>query len=187
MAVSLFRWRGEILGVAGTIGLHDVCSQLVSWIQVTDDGSVVNITSNAFQNLTQPDWVASWNTLADKNTVKAGTYLDIPVNCSCGNPSVSSDYGLFLTYPVVTGTGSNLSGIASDFNTSVDLVKRFNPGIVWDNAQPTQYAFIPIPGISFSVTDYESSFLIVEKLGMQFSLCWADSHPLFYVIMQNVK
>ncbi|XP_024375989.1 chitin elicitor receptor kinase 1-like [Physcomitrium patens] len=124
--------------------------------QVTDDGSVVNITSNAFQNLTQPDWVASWNTLADKNTVKAGTYLDIPVNCSCGNPSVSSDYGLFLTYPVVTGTGSNLSGIASDFNTSVDLVKRFNPGIVWDNAQPTQYAFIPIPDRNGNYTPYGS-------------------------------
>jgi chitin elicitor receptor kinase 1 len=81
--------------------------------------------------------------------VSAGASLYIPVNCSCGNPGVDSRYGLFLTYPVVTGMGGNLSGIASDFNASTDVVKKFNPSVVWDNSQPTQYAFIPVTGANF--------------------------------------
>lgn len=65
--------------------------------------------------------------------MKVGIYLDIFVNCLCGNFSVSFDYGFFLMYLVVIGMGSNLSGIVLDFNISVDFVKWFNLGIVWDN------------------------------------------------------
>lgn len=84
--------------------------------------------------------------LTDANFITSGQYLTIPVNCSCGNPAVSSGHYIFLTFVVEGGTGGNLSGIASQFNSSVDLMRSFNPGVVWDNSQPTQYAFIPLPG-----------------------------------------
>ncbi|MFS7967144.1 putative non-specific serine/threonine protein kinase [Helianthus anomalus] len=29
--------------------------------------------------------------------------INVMVNCSCGNSSVSKDYGLFLTYPLRVG------------------------------------------------------------------------------------
>ncbi|XP_073387977.1 chitin elicitor receptor kinase 1-like isoform X2 [Physcomitrium patens] len=110
-------------------------------VQATD--TIENITAIVYENLTQLNWVTGLNSISDPNYVETDRFLVIPVNCSCGNPTVSSDYGLFLTYPVVAGTGGNLSGIASEFNASEDLVRKLNPNVVWENSQPTQYAFIP--------------------------------------------
>lgn len=121
--------------------------------QVLKDNSYTNISTDIYQNLTQPSWIATGS-----DFVKAGAYLNIPVNCSCGDPGVNSSYGLFLTYPVVAGTGGNLNGIASGFNTSTELLRRFNPNIVWDNSQPTQYAFIPVPGTIVSINAKSHSF-----------------------------
>lgn len=120
--------------------------KLSLWFQVAGADTLGNITATTYQNLTQESWVAAANNLVDPNSIAAGQYLEIPVNCSCDNPAVSPDHYLFLTYVVAGGSGGNLSGIASDFNTSTDLIKKFNPGVVWDNSQPTQYAFIPLPG-----------------------------------------
>lgn len=119
---------------------------------VSKADSLSNITSNIYENLSQPNWVAS---LPSNSIVPAGTYLYIPVNCSCGNPTASPDYGLFLTYPVVAGTGSNISGIAKDFNTSTELLKKFNKDIIWDDSQPTQYAFIPVADVNGNYPPYE--------------------------------
>lgn len=122
--------------------LGDIYAQIFLLVfQVHEDNSYTNISSSIYQNLTQANWIAS-----GPDFVKAGTYLNVPVNCSCGDPNVNSSYGLFLTYPVVAGWGGNLSGIASNFNSTTDLIKKFNPNIVWDNSQPTQYAFIPVAG-----------------------------------------
>jgi chitin elicitor receptor kinase 1 len=50
-----------------------------------------------------------------------------------------------------------LTGIASQFNASVDLVKAFSPGVVWDNSQPTQYAFIPLPDTNYNASNSGTS------------------------------
>lgn len=128
---------------------------MVLWFQVTGTDSLDSITSITYENLTQNSWVEASNPLADPNFLTSGQFLDIPVNCSCDNPGSSPDHYIFLTYVVLGGTGGNLSGIASDFNTSTALITQFNPGVVWDNAQSNQYAFIPLPG----TTNVKSQFL----------------------------
>jgi len=124
---------------------QSVCWRGLGVHQVVTGNSLTNITGSVYENLTQPSWVASLNSLS--NYAPAGMYLRVPVQCSCGNPDVSSEYGLFVTYPVVAGTGGNISGIATDFNTTTDVLKKFNKNVVWENSQPTQYAFIPVTGI----------------------------------------
>jgi len=127
--------------------------------QVTGGDNLDSITATTYQNLTQDSWVVATNNLVDPNLVTAGQFLEIPVNCSCDN-SASSDHYLFLTYVVLGGTGGNLSGIASDFNSSTELIKKFNPAVVWDNSQPTQYAFIPLPGTNSVALCISYSLLI---------------------------
>lgn len=123
-----------------------------SFVQVPEAESVSNISSIVYENLTQPSWVASTNSLRSASgTVAANTPLEIPVNCSCGKPSFPEYGGLFVTYPVVAGTAGNLTGIAGTFNTTADVVKKLNPNVVWENDQPTQYAFIPIRGTTHPV------------------------------------
>lgn len=51
--------------------------------------------------------------------------LNVTVNCSCGDKTVSPDYGLFVTYPL--RIGESLESVAAANNLSVDLVRRYNP------------------------------------------------------------
>ena len=51
---------------------------------------------------------------------------------------------------VAAGKAGNVSGIASDYNTTQELLKQYNPNVVWDNSQPNQIAFIPVTGIQMS-------------------------------------
>ncbi|KAG0504121.1 hypothetical protein KC19_N018700 [Ceratodon purpureus] len=112
--------------------------------------------------------------IVDTNYVVIGSPLYIPFTCDCFNDqllhnfqyvvqSSDSPYSIAtFTYDnltteswvgtanslpdvhfVITGT-SNLNGIASNFNTSADLLRKFNPSVLWTDFQPTQYAFIPV-------------------------------------------
>lgn len=112
------------------------------FLQVSGADTVNNISSVIYQNLTTPSAILEASS--------SGSYLQIPINCSCGDPTVSSDYGLFLTYVVAAGKAGNVSGIASDYNTTQELLKQYNPNVVWDNSQPNQIAFIPVTGIQMS-------------------------------------
>ncbi|XP_076896371.1 chitin elicitor receptor kinase 1-like [Bidens hawaiensis] len=48
------------------------------------------------------------------------------VNCSCGDTSVSKDYGLFVTYPL--RPEDTLKSVASAANLSSELIRSYNPG-----------------------------------------------------------
>jgi chitin elicitor receptor kinase 1 len=117
------------------------------FLQVSGGDTVDNITSVVYQNLTTTSAIVEASSLSNANSITSGSYLQIPINCSCGDPTVSSDYGLFLTYVVAAGKAGNVSGIASDYNTTQELLKQYNPNVVWDNSQPNQIAFIPVTGI----------------------------------------
>jgi LysM repeat protein len=109
-------------------------------VQRSDD--IESITSTVYEDLTQKNWVATWNALADPNFILTGADFKIPVKCFCGNPSVSLSYGLFLTY--VLAGGHNLSSLASEFNTTEALLRNYNPSVNWNDSQTVQYAFIPV-------------------------------------------
>ncbi|XP_021856599.2 chitin elicitor receptor kinase 1-like isoform X2 [Spinacia oleracea] len=69
-----------------------------------------------------------------------GGNLNVTVNCSCGNSSVSVDYGLFVTYPL--RSGDSLSSIAQANNLSASLLQRYNPGANFNSGNGLVY----IPG-----------------------------------------
>ncbi|XP_010252498.1 PREDICTED: lysM domain receptor-like kinase 3 isoform X2 [Nelumbo nucifera] len=97
------------------------------------------IAKTYYANLTTSDWLASLNSYSATNIPDNGQ-VNVTVNCSCGDSSVSNDYGLFVTYPL--RPGENLTSVASDFNLSsrLDLLQRYNPN---SNFSSGQLVFIP--------------------------------------------
>ncbi|KAH9318887.1 hypothetical protein KI387_020656, partial [Taxus chinensis] len=71
--------------------------------------------------------------------IPAGATVNVSVNCSCGDASVSNDYGLFLTYPL--RDADNLSSLAQLSNTTPALLTEYNPNLNFNQGQGI--AFIP--------------------------------------------
>ena len=63
-----------------------------------DTYDIVAKTNHA--NLTMPEWLQKFNSYDPNKTLPSNSTLNVTVNCSCGNSSVSEDYGLFITYPL---------------------------------------------------------------------------------------
>lgn len=106
--------------------------------------------------------------------------MKIPVQCFCGDPRVSLGYGLFLTYVVAACTAGNVSGLASNFNTSEALLRVYNPLVVWNNSQPEQYAFIPVadetgsyPQFDFGSSDADDITIAGVLLGIAYGVAGA--------------
>ena len=68
--------------------------------------------------------------------------MNVTVNCSCGDPNVSKDYGLFETYPI--RPGENLSSIAAEFGIGESLIQSYNPGVNFSSGKGI--VFIPTKG-----------------------------------------
>lgn len=112
-------------------------------VQRTDD--IESISTTVYEDLTQKNWVVSWNAIAEPNFILTDSILKVPVRCFCGDPLVSLSYGLFATYVVVAG--DNPSTVATTFNTTEAVVMRYNPSVNWNSSSSTaQYAFIPVTG-----------------------------------------
>lgn len=85
------------------------------------------IASQKFEFLTTVSAMTSANGATSLDAIYPENILKIPVNCSCGDPSVSSQYGLFATY--VALANDNLEGLAKKFNISGDTLQSYNPGV----------------------------------------------------------
>ncbi|XP_020532385.1 lysM domain receptor-like kinase 3 [Jatropha curcas] len=83
------------------------------------------IAEYRYSNLTSVPWLERFNFYAG-SMIPEDAVINVTVNCSCGDSSVSKDYGLFITYPLRPEDG--LSSIASQFNISADLLQRYNVG-----------------------------------------------------------
>ncbi|MED6137177.1 LysM domain receptor-like kinase 3 [Stylosanthes scabra] len=75
----------------------------------------------------------------DPNHVPVNAKVNVTVNCSCGNSSVSKDYGLFVTYPLEQG--DTLLKIANDTKLDAKLLQSYNPGVNF--SQGSGIVFIP--------------------------------------------
>ncbi|MBA0670542.1 hypothetical protein Goklo_029463, partial [Gossypium klotzschianum] len=87
------------------------------------------IATEYYSNLTTVNWLQPFNTYPPTNIPDTGT-VRVVVNCSCGDATISKDYGLFVTYPL--RPGENLSYVLTQANLSSDLsglVQRYNPGV----------------------------------------------------------
>ncbi|KAK6141193.1 hypothetical protein DH2020_025076 [Rehmannia glutinosa] len=83
------------------------------------------VAGTYYANLTTVDWLQRFNSYPAWNIPDTGAVLNVTVNCSCGDPDVSRDYGLFVTYPL--RVGENLESVAATSNVSADWVRRYNP------------------------------------------------------------
>jgi chitin elicitor receptor kinase 1 len=71
--------------------------------------------------------------------------LNVSVNCSCGDSSVSKDYGLFMTYPLQPN--DTLNSIANQTNVTQELLQRYNVG--FNFSRGTGVVYIPTKGDLF--------------------------------------
>ncbi|XP_078175374.1 chitin elicitor receptor kinase 1-like isoform X2 [Carex rostrata] len=85
-----------------------------------------SIAKDIYANLTNTYSLTKFNSYPTNN-ISSGATVNVTVNCSCGNSSVSDQYGLFETYPLQSG--ENASSVASTYNISAELVAKYNPGV----------------------------------------------------------
>lgn len=84
------------------------------------------IAEQRYVNLTTAAWIQRFNTY-DPNRIPDTGQVNVTVNCSCGDSSVSKDYGLFVTYPL--RQGETLNSVSSAANLSSDLIRSYNPEV----------------------------------------------------------
>ncbi|KAJ9551716.1 hypothetical protein OSB04_015761 [Centaurea solstitialis] len=83
------------------------------------------IAERRYANLTSAEWIRRFNGY-DPTRIPDFARVNVTVNCSCGDGSVSKDYGLFVTYPL--REGETLDSVSSAANLSSELIRRYNPG-----------------------------------------------------------
>lgn len=83
------------------------------------------IATEVFANLTDEYWVQRVN-LFEPVQIPDFAYINVTVNCTCGNKHVSKDYGLFATYPL--RPGEDLKSLALESGVPMMLLEQFNAG-----------------------------------------------------------
>ncbi|KAJ8426198.1 hypothetical protein Cgig2_008915 [Carnegiea gigantea] len=125
--------------------------------QVHKAETYTTIANNSYANLTTVNWIAKFNSFP-ANNVPMNAFINVTVNCSCGDSRVSKKYGLFLTYPL--RPEDNLTGLVQTMNTTVDLLRKYNPNVNFNGGKGI--VFIPAQDVFFV---YDR--LGVEKKGKQ--------------------
>lgn len=93
-----------------------------------------------FADLTTGEWLSKMN-LLDPNDIPEGVTINVTVNCSCGDPRVSTEYGLFLTYPIRNGEG--LTEVAAESGLPAEVIRRYNRGSNFSGG----LVFVPAKGL----------------------------------------
>lgn len=99
------------------------------------------VASFAFANLTTEDWVRRVN-IYEPTRIPDYVFINVTVNCSCGDKHISRDYGLFTTYPL--RPDQNLSSVAAEAGVAPQLLQRYNPGTNFTAG--TGLVFVPARG-----------------------------------------
>ncbi|KAK8546693.1 hypothetical protein V6N13_067888 [Hibiscus sabdariffa] len=126
------------------------------------------IASEYYSGLTTPDWLQRFNSFPATNIPDIGV-VNVVVNCSCGDPAISRDYGLFITYPL--RQNDTLSTVLTQTNLSSDLsglVQSYNPGANFSSGAGLVY--IPGRGISGGAIAGISIAAIVVALLLAFGI-----------------
>ncbi|XP_010488178.1 PREDICTED: chitin elicitor receptor kinase 1-like [Camelina sativa] len=87
------------------------------------------------------------------NNIPPSATLNVLVNCSCGDESVSKDYGLFVTYPL--RPEDSLDMIAKSSGVPGDIISRYNPGV--DFSSGNGIVFVPGRDPSGAFPHFKSS------------------------------
>lgn len=126
--------------------------------------TIDNLVRTKFNNLSQISWVLSANSAADANSLTPGSFLSIPLNCSCGNPDISTTYGLFLTY--VVKDGDTLASLSQKFGIQAGLLREYNRHVDIDNLFAyTDIIFVPAKDGSGVYPPFDLSAVNASKQG----------------------
>ncbi|KAL2629729.1 hypothetical protein R1flu_014415 [Riccia fluitans] len=117
------------------------------------DDTITEIAEDLYENLSRNEWISKANPSIKDTTIYEGLRLNIPVNCSCGDPDISLEYGLFVTYPL--RSGDNVSGLAEQFQTDELTIQKYNPSVNWNRLSPGE-DIIYIPQREYSTGQYPS-------------------------------
>jgi len=104
----------------------------------------MKVAETYFANLTTYESLEANNSYAATN-IPVGASLTVPVTCSCGGSSVSTEYGLFITYPL--RPGDTLVSLAAETGLSTTLLQSYNPGVYF--SQGSGLVYIPGKGDKF--------------------------------------
>lgn len=102
------------------------------------------IADSNFSGLTTEDWLSRVNSY-DPNRIPDSVPINVTVNCSCGDPRVSRDYGLFATYSL--RHNQSLPGVAAAAGVPVELIRAYNPGVDFGSGEGI--FFVPAKGQMF--------------------------------------
>ncbi|KAF7092371.1 hypothetical protein CFC21_094862 [Triticum aestivum] len=109
--------------------------------RVVTGETYASIASN-FNNLTTADWLQATNSYPPNN-IPDDAIVNATVNCSCGDAGISTDYGLFRTFPL--RDWDTLASVAATRDLSspeqMDTLRRYNPGM--DGATGSGIVYIP--------------------------------------------
>ncbi|CAO2816656.1 unnamed protein product [Amaranthus hypochondriacus] len=94
--------------------------------QIKSGDTYISIAGTDYANLTTVDRLKSSNDYPSTN-LPVGRDVNVLVNCSCGDSSVSKEYGLFVTYPL--RVGDSLNSIARQTTVNASLLQQYNPGV----------------------------------------------------------
>ncbi|XBI50768.1 hypothetical protein VPH35_114128 [Triticum aestivum] len=108
---------------------------------VATGDTYVSIASN-YINLTTADWLQATNSYPPNN-IPDVAIVNVTVNCSCGDARISTDYGLFRTFPLRDWETLKSVAATRDFSSpeQMDLLSRYNPGM--DGVTGSGLVYIP--------------------------------------------
>ncbi|KAK7401248.1 hypothetical protein VNO78_12582 [Psophocarpus tetragonolobus] len=109
-----------------------------------------HVATSVFSNLTDVAWLRKFNDYPPNNIPDTG-FLNVTVNCSCGNSDVSN-YGLFVTYPL--RPGETLGTVAANLSLDSGLLQRYNPSVNFNQGSGLVY----VPG-----KDQNGSYVLLQS------------------------
>ncbi|KFK39482.1 hypothetical protein AALP_AA3G249900 [Arabis alpina] len=110
------------------------------------------LATKDYANLTTVESLQRTNPFPPEN-IRPSAMLNVLVNCSCGDETVSKDYGLFVTYPL--RIEDSLDSIAVSSGVSPEILRRYNPGV--DFRSGNGIVFVPGKDSSGAFLPFKSS------------------------------
>ncbi|KAG6748684.1 hypothetical protein POTOM_048613 [Populus tomentosa] len=119
---------------------------------VRSQNTYTDVANTYYANLTTIPSLVYFNNYSEFNIPDNGK-LNVSVNCSCGDSSVSKDYGLFMTYPLQPN--DTLESIANQTNVTQELLLQYNVG--FNFSRETGVVYIPTKDVDGSYRPLKSS------------------------------
>ena len=125
--------------------------------------------------MTTPEWLHKFNSYEPNKPLPSNSTLNVTVNCSSGNSSVSEDNGLFIAYPL--RPYETADKIAYATNLSANLLQMYNPGVNF--SQGSGIVYIPGRGDKF--------FLLYNTCGRNLNILFMLPNWIISVLKVKTK